>query len=175
MLGVADWGFDFAHPDLRHADGRTRLLGLWDQRPSRGPPRTRTGTAGVRPGGAEPALAEPDPYAALRYHPADFDTGLGAHGTHTVSIAAGNGRGGGPVGDRAGGGRGVRQPRARPGPDAVPLGSSVSSWRPSTSSCGRRRPAAGLNLSLGRHAGEHTGRRLVERAMDHFVSGRPGR
>src|SRR5205814_1624134 len=44
------------------------------------------------------ALRQPDPYAALRYHPAAFDAGFGAHGTHTVSIACGNGQGGGPVG-----------------------------------------------------------------------------
>src|SRR5262245_10051264 len=32
VVGVLDWGIDFAHPDFLHPDGTTRLLRLWDQR-----------------------------------------------------------------------------------------------------------------------------------------------
>src|SRR5262245_2175072 len=31
VVAHIDWGIDFAHPDFRHPDGRTRLLALWDQ------------------------------------------------------------------------------------------------------------------------------------------------
>jgi hypothetical protein len=31
VIAVIDWGLDFAHPDIRYSDGRTRLLALWDQ------------------------------------------------------------------------------------------------------------------------------------------------
>src|SRR5262245_35434277 len=32
VIGVVDWGFDFAHPDFLKPDGSTRILALWDQR-----------------------------------------------------------------------------------------------------------------------------------------------
>jgi len=38
------------------------------------------------------ALNADDPYLALGYHPGISDTGSGSHGTHTMDIAAGNGR-----------------------------------------------------------------------------------
>ena len=42
VVGVVDWGFDFAHPDFRNKDGSTRILALWDQRGSkrRDPPNS---------------------------------------------------------------------------------------------------------------------------------------
>ncbi|MGH3937957.1 MAG: S8 family peptidase [Pseudonocardiaceae bacterium] len=176
VVGMVDWGCDVGHPDLRHSDGSTRLLALWDQRPA---------DAGL----AEPygygrilaaeqinkALKQIDPYAALGYHPGDFDSGLGAHGTHTLSIAAGNGRAGGPVG---------MAPEAdcvfvnlgkREGTAGAPLGSSVELLEALDfiiRTAGTR-PCV-INLSLGRHAGEHTGRTLVELAMDQLLAVAPG-
>src|SRR5262245_21768835 len=32
IIGIVDWGFDFAHPDFLKPDGTTRILALWDQR-----------------------------------------------------------------------------------------------------------------------------------------------
>src|SRR5947207_409297 len=32
VLAFLDWGCDFAHPNFRRPDGRTRLRALWDQR-----------------------------------------------------------------------------------------------------------------------------------------------
>src|SRR5919199_2600225 len=99
VVGVIDWGCDFAHPDFRHPDGRTRLLALWDQSAQPGSPN-RYGYGRIHT--AEEincALAADDPYAALGYHPADWDPGQdGTHGTHVMSIAAGNGGGGGAGG-----------------------------------------------------------------------------
>jgi hypothetical protein len=99
-VGIVDWGLDFAHPDFRHKDGSTRILALWDQRP---PPSSRSpqpyGYGVVHTSDdINRALAAPDPYAALGYHPADADLGRGCHGTLVASIAAGNGRGSGAPG-----------------------------------------------------------------------------
>lgn len=176
VIGVVDWGCDFGHPDLRHADGTTRLLGLWDQRPSADPAPAPYGYGrAFGPADLDRALAEPDPYAALRYHPADFDAGLGAHGTHTMSIAAGNGRGGGPSGIAPEAACAFVNLGRREGPDVVPLGSSVELLEALDYLVGIAgdRPLV-CNLSLGRQAGEHTGCTLVERAMDHLLSSRSG-
>jgi hypothetical protein len=36
VIGLLDWGLDITHPAFRNADGTTRLLALWDQRPASG-------------------------------------------------------------------------------------------------------------------------------------------
>jgi phosphatidylserine/phosphatidylglycerophosphate/cardiolipin synthase-like enzyme/subtilisin family serine protease len=177
VVGVLDWGCDIAHPDLRHPDGRTRLLALWDQRPA--PPGLAPpyGYGRVHDAATiDAALRSGRPYAVLNHDPADFDPGMGSHGTHTVSIAAGNGRGGGPAG-MAPEAAIVFVSLGRPELGTVaPLGSSVELLE----ALDFVRRIAGdrpwvCNLSLGRHAGEHTGHTLVEQAMDQLVSERPGR
>lgn len=176
VVGLVDWGLDVTHPDVRNADGTTRLLALWDQRPAPG--------GGVAPYGygriftaslIDAALRAPDPQGVLGYTAADFDAGPGAHGTHTTSLAAGNGRGGGPAG-MAPEAHLVFVNLGRPhGAAEVPLGDSVELLEALDFVV---RTAAGrpcvVNLSLGRHAGEHTGHSLVELAMDQLVSGAPG-
>jgi subtilisin family serine protease len=177
VVGLVDWGCDFAHPDLRRADGRTRLLALWDQRPA------ATGLAQpygygriLGPGQINDALTQTDPYAALGYHPGDFDAGLGAHGTHTTSIAVGNGRGGGPLGMAPEADCVFVNMGKQEGTAGAPLGSSVELLEALHFIVGTAgdRPCV-INLSLGRHAGEHTGRTLVERAMDQLLAAGPGR
>jgi subtilisin family serine protease len=100
VVAHIDWGVDITHPDFRLPDGRTRLLALWDQRGAAFPDLPNRYGYGRIFGRAEinRALLSGDPYGALGYHPADFDTLRGTHGTHTLSIAAGNGRSGGPSG-----------------------------------------------------------------------------
>jgi peptidoglycan hydrolase-like protein with peptidoglycan-binding domain/subtilisin family serine protease len=179
LVGAVDWGCDFAHPDLRRADGSTRLLGLWDQRggqDARSPEPYGYGrfyTAEEIDG----ALRSSDPYAALGYHPADADPdGTGAHGTHVLTIAAGNGAGGGPAGmapdadlvfvHLAGGEAGQR----------TNLGSSVTLLEGVhlISELAGERPCV-VNASVGRHGGPHDGSTLVEQGLNHLVSHRPGR
>ncbi|MGC5075479.1 FAD-dependent oxidoreductase [Agrococcus sp. DT81.2] len=176
-VGFVDWGCDFTHPDLRNADGSTRLLGLWDHRSSAGTSAAPYGYGRIfETAEIDAALRAADPFDALDYHPATFDTGLGAHGTHTLSIAAGNGSAGGPEGLAPGADIIFVNLGRREGPDVVPLGRSVelleSVHYMATVAASR---CLVVNLSLGRHAGAHTGRSLVERSMDHFVSSAPGR
>lgn len=175
VIGVVDWGCDFAHPDFIDAAGRSRLLALWDQ---------RSQAIDANPYGygrvldrerLTAAIHADDPYHAADYHPARSDTGVGAHGTHVLGIAAGNGRGGGPVG---------LAPEAEllfvhlgaPGWEkAGPLGDSgnlLEAIHFIVSQAGDR-PLV-LNMSIGRHAGPHDGSTLVERAIDWLVRERPG-
>jgi subtilisin family serine protease len=176
VIGVVDWGCDFSHPDFRHEDGSTRLLGLWDQR-NVSRETTPYGYGRIfSPNDLNAALQIPDPHAALGYFASDADHGLGSHGTHTLGIAAGNGRGGGPVGLAPEAEIVFVHLGAREGPNSVPLSNShelleaIDFIRVTAG----KRPVA-INLSLGRHAGDHTGLSLVERAFDEWVSLEPGR
>lgn len=87
IVGIVDDGLDFRHRDFRKADGRTRLLGLWDQRAS--------GAAGSPPAGfgyggeCTPAMID----AAIGGDAsACTQPSSGGHGTHVGGIAAGNGQ-----------------------------------------------------------------------------------
>jgi hypothetical protein len=70
VVGIVDYGCDFAHRNFHHLDGRTRLLSIWHQggipRPSSpfGYGREHT------PEAIDAALSQPDPYLALGYGPA---------------------------------------------------------------------------------------------------------
>src|SRR4029079_11805960 len=102
VVGVVDWGLDVDHPNFKHPDGSTRLLALWDQR-SQG--RQRSGTLGGPSSAPAPygygtvlsrgrinrALRTTRPFHSLDYCASDADRGGGAHGTHVMDIAAGNG------------------------------------------------------------------------------------
>ncbi|HEX6749580.1 MAG TPA: S8 family serine peptidase [Longimicrobium sp.] len=170
IVAVGDWGFDFAHPDFRNADGSTRVAALWDQ-------RSRPGAAPPQPYGygvvhtreaIDRALRSSDPYAALGYHPADADSGgTGTHGTHVLGIAAGNGRGGGPVGVAPEAGLVLVHMDTSGADGSGTLGDSVTLLEAVDFV---RRTAAGkpwvLNLSMGRHAGPHDGLTLVEQGLD---------
>src|SRR5262249_10807354 len=93
VIGVLDWGCDFAHANFRNEDGSPRLLYLWDQRGgvrSESPEPFRYGREFTREQ-INAVLPAPDPYAALKYDPAWSDpNGSGTHGTHVLDIAAGN-------------------------------------------------------------------------------------
>jgi subtilisin family serine protease len=172
-----DWGFDLAHSDFRTEDGSTRILALWDQRSTTRDDQTPQpyGYGTVHTAEAiNHALTTGAPYAELDYDPADADVGRGAHGTHVASIAAGNGRGGGPVG---------LAPEAdlvlvhlsnwkqqRP----VRLGDSVTLLEAVDfiTKTAANRPCV-INLSMGRHAQQHDGTTLVEQALDSILASTP--
>ena len=178
VVAHLDWGFDFAHPAFRTADGRTRLLALWDQGGAYDPARPNRygfGRIYLRDE-IDRALATPNPYRALGYRWYTSDRGSGSHGTHTFGISAGGGCDGLPPGlapdadlvfvDLT--------TRTRQGPQ--PLGSSTDLLE----GCAFADEIAGerplvINTSLGRQAGQHDGLTLTETALDHFVSCRAGR
>jgi outer membrane protein OmpA-like peptidoglycan-associated protein len=175
VIGVIDWGCDFAHPDFVTEKGASRLLALWDQR-APASDGNRYGYGRIHRGAElTAALATPDPYATAGYHPGISDTGIGAHGTHVLSIAAGNGRGGGPTG---------LAPEASlafvhlgtPGWEkSGPLGDSANLLEAIDFivRLAHKRPLV-FNLSMGRHGGPHDGTQLVERALDWLMRARRG-
>jgi hypothetical protein len=180
VLGVADWGCDFAHANLRNPSGHTRLMALWDQR---GPATERSPAPfgygrELRAIEIDGALLEADPYAALGYDPADADaSGQGSHGTHVIDIAAG---GGGAPGARSG---------LAPESDLVFVHLSADDTGPGgTLGDSARlleavdyilrladdRPVV-INLSIGRTAGPHDDSLLLVRALDYALETQPGR
>ena len=178
IVGVVDWGFDFAHPNFRRADGSTRALALWDQSAEgTGPAPYGYGRVWER-AEIDHALKSEEPYAALGYHPASGDPGgHGAHGTHVLDIAAGNGDGEeAPTGMAPEADLLFVHLAARGTGGGANLGDSVTllealDW------IARRagdRPWV-VNLSVGRHGGPHTGLTLVEQGIDALLAAAPGR
>ncbi|MFL5606590.1 MAG: S8 family serine peptidase [Gemmatimonadaceae bacterium] len=175
VLAFLDWGCDFAHPNFRRADGSSRLLALWDQRrPTRAVNRYGYGTIhDART--IDAALRQRDPYAALGYHPAESlpRGGGGTHGTHVMDIGAGCGspRGIAPDADLI-----FVHLAARDNPligglgDSVRLLEAVDFVRGTAGT----RPWV-ISMSLGRTGGDHTGRSIVERALDAVVEEDSGR
>lgn len=179
VIGIVDWGCDFDHPSFKRADGSTRLLALWDQRGT--PPsgaRSRYGYGIIHTRAQiDRALQSGDPYVALRYHPADADpAGTGAHGTHVMDIAAGNGRGGGPVGVAPEADL-IFVHLANKGTSGLAnLGDSVRILEAVDfiARAAGSRPWV-INLSVGRHGGPHDGKTLIELAFDYVLSAAPNR
>jgi carboxypeptidase C (cathepsin A)/subtilisin family serine protease len=178
VIGVVDWGFDFAHPDFRNKDGSTRFLALWDQRGSKLPNSPQPFGYGVVHDreAINRALKEKDPYAALGYHPADADPGFGCHATHVLSIAAGGGGEDRPTG-------------VAPEADIVcvhnapwdelntgRLGDSVTLLEAIDfiSRVAGDRPWV-VNLSMGRHGEQHDGSTLIEQGLDAAIRAGAGR
>jgi subtilisin family serine protease len=183
VVGVIDYGGDFAHQNFRRGDGGTRLLALWHQ----DAPSTASSPFGYGrehlTGSINLALQQPDPYAALGYDPTEFDDNFdpGAHGTHVMDIAAGNGRG-------------SSTPGMAPNADLVfvnishekdPLGKDVvgKSFGDSVrlleaakyifEKAGTR-PCV-INVSLGTNGGPHDGTTLVDQGLDAMIEAKPNR
>lgn len=178
VVGVIDWGFDFAHPNFRNPDGSTRALAIWDQSPlGQGPQPYGYGRV-FRREDINRALAAEDPYLSLGYHPASGDpTGRGSHGTHVLDIACGNGRApGSPVGMAPGSDLLFVHLSTRGTGGLASLGDSVTlleglHWMVQEAG---DRPIV-INLSVGRHGGPHHGLTLVEQGIDALLAERPGR
>lgn len=192
VVGVLDWGLDFAFPTFRTESGRTRLLALWDQRQATG------GRASSSPGAPpnrwgygrifsreviDEALTGSDPFTRLDYHPGDADSRSrsgawkGSHGTHVLDIAAGNGRGGGlsgvaPEAELVF----VHLSRTADVLGAENLGDSASLLEAIdfVFAVAGERPCV-INMSVGAHGGPHDGTTLVERGIDQAVWTQDGR
>lgn len=178
VVGIVDWGLDVGHPDFRRPDGSTRVLALWDQRGRHADSPEPWGYGRVHTREhVDKALRDPRPNHRLGYpiHPAGRPQ-PGTHGTHVASIAAGNGRGGGPMGmapeaDLVF----VHLSQGRTG-GLGDLGDSVRILEAIdfVFRAAGDRPAV-VNLSVGSQGGSHDGLSAVEMALDAAVLSRPGR
>lgn len=182
VVGIVDFGCDFAHQNFRLPNGSTRLLAIWDQG---GGPRAGSpfGYGRLHPRAAiDAALKKADPYAPLGYGPEILPPNEGTHGTHVMDIAAGNGRGTGVAGNA-------------PAADLIFVEASADDIAWSGADSTRQsfgdsvqmleavkfifdqagdRPCV-INLSLGTNGGPHDGTTLVEQGLDALVRARPNR
>ena len=178
LVGIIDSGIDYAHPDFRSSDGKTRIVALWDQTvPSdtvsdvRNPSTTLTSPSGYAFG----TLFSPN----IINRALDMNTvqerfsicpsrDLSGHGTHVAGIAAGNGRASDGVY------RGVAYEAdllivklGTPGPNSFP---STSLLMMGIDFCVReslkRNQPLALNLSFGNTYGSHSGSSLLETYLD---------
>lgn len=178
VVGVVDWGFDFNHRDFRKSDGGTRILSLWDQRGGRltnSPPPFGYGVVHTREA-INKALGEKNPYAALNYHPADADSGVGCHGTHVASIAAGTGGDERPIGIAPEADLVFVHSAPWDGLEDGKLGDSVTLLEAIDyiARAAGTRPWV-VNLSMGRHGEQHDGTTLIEQGLDAAVRSAAGR
>lgn len=183
VVGIVDFGGDFAHRNFRRSDGSTRLLALWDQA---GVARANSPFGYGRLHSREEidaALATDAPYATLGYAPPpDSSNQRGAHGTHVMDIAAGNGGGTNQAGvapeadivfveasitDIAGPGPGVVGSAFG---DSVQLLEAVRF----IFDLAKGRPCV-VNLSLGTNGGPHDASSLVEQGLDAMLAEAPNR
>jgi subtilisin family serine protease len=178
LVGVVDFGCDFAHPAFLDASGHTRLAFLWDQNAASNSPLPGTlhETDAI-----QSALAAADPYQALGYWPDRNNyapaVARGAeivHGTHVMGVAAGRGVPGCPAGVAPG--ATLAFVHLRPG-------ALVSSGDPADVFDGvcavfqradRLSIPAVVNLSLGANSGSHDGNTLYDCALDALLA-KPGR
>lgn len=179
VVGIVDYGCDFAHRNFLLASGGTRLLCIWDQDGPTSPSSPFGYGRKYTRQEIDNALQQPDPYVALGYGPAPDVPGRpkGTHGTHVMDIAAGNGRGSNLPGVA---------PQAElifvdvshadipfVGPDVVEksLGDSarlLEALKFIFEEAGDR-PCV-INISLGTNGGPHDGKTLVEKGIDSLIS-----
>ncbi|MEE9393149.1 MAG: S8 family serine peptidase [Planctomycetota bacterium] len=171
VVGVVDFGFDFAHGNFRHAvDGTTRIHSLWNQRggPSAGSPKPYAYGTHYSRSEINSALTSGDPYRSLGYAPYQ----RGAHGTHVLDIAAGNGNWTGAPGVA---------------PDAELVLVELSAWDYGQAdnfgnsrrlaeavhfvfeTAAQQQKSCVVNISLGTHGGPHDGSNLVEQYLDNLL------
>jgi subtilisin family serine protease len=175
VVGIVDYGCDFVHNNLRNADGTTRILYLWDQGAGTPTAISPVGFGYGREWGAKElnaALKSADPYQALSYDP-----GSGAHGTHVMDIAAGNGRATGSAGMAPLADIIFVQVASNDFSDEESFGNSRHLLEAVdyvfTKAAALSRSAV-VNLSLGTNGGPHDGSTPVEEGLDNLL-GSPGR
>lgn len=178
LIGIADSGIDYFHPDFRNADGTTRILAIWDQS---APPRLAEDSSFGRPPEGfvqgreytkteiDAALAAGSREAGLQMVPVRDESG---HGTEVLGIAAGNGRSSG------GQYRGVA-PRSSllavklgiPRPDSFPRTTELMlAVEYLVRKAEELRLPLALNMSFGNAYGSHRGNTLLETYLDQMAN-----
>jgi len=177
IVGIVDFGCDFAHRNLLNPDGTTRIRQIWDQTGS-ATPDSPFGYGRVHSRSEiNAALRATDPYLELGYGPRpDSAAQKGTHGTHVMDIAVGNGLGSATAGVAPAAEIIFVEPAttdiAWQGPGVVgsDFGDSVQlleAVRYIFEQAGDT-PAV-VNLSLGTNGGPHDGTSLVEEGIDAMV------
>ncbi|KEK25064.1 S8 family peptidase [Bacillus gaemokensis] len=182
VVGIVDFGCDFAHKNFQNQDKSTRLLAIWDQNAEKamGSP-VEYGKVFTKEE-INNALNSSQPYKTLGYPTVAFNPSDPEHGTHVMDIAAGNGHGTGI-------------PGVAPNVDLVfvQLSANDIEWQGknvvnSTFGDSRQlldalkfifdtagdRPCV-INLSLGTNGGAHDGTSLVEQGIDGLLIEKPNR
>lgn len=185
IIGIVDVGCDFRHRNFRLPSGETRLLYLWDQSNPEKPhdfPQPFGYGRELNSVTINKALQEPDPYGFLGYTPE-----VGAHGTHVMDIAAGNGRE--PETLESGPAEAPKPSSPGVAPNAllifVHLKTDKTGFLGNSrhlleavdyifSKADELRLPAVVNLSLATHGGPHDGTTLVEQGFENLLQ-QPGR
>lgn len=88
LVGAADSGIDYFHPDFRNEDGTTRILKLWDQTVPGNPPKGYVTGSEYTEEEINEALSLSETEGRRLVLVRD----ISGHGTAVLGIAAGNGR-----------------------------------------------------------------------------------
>lgn len=88
LVGAADSGIDYFHPDFRNEDGTTRILKLWDQTVPGNPPKGYVTGSEYTEEEINEALSLSETEGRRLVPVRD----ISGHGTAVLGIAAGNGR-----------------------------------------------------------------------------------
>lgn len=178
VIGIVDFGCDFAHDNFRNEDGTTRILSIWDQNDTQNPSGPFGYGRAYDSNAINHALDDPDPYVSLGYGPAEDSpfSSPGTHGTHVMDISAGNGRGSGTPGMAPNADIVFVEVAASdiPWGGAQAVGSSFGDSVQLLEAVKYIFDQAGdrpcvVNLSLGTNGGPHDGSTLVEQGIDSLL------
>lgn len=177
IVGIVDFGCDFAHKNFQAKPKKTRIKAFWHQGAAKPPGSTVPYGRLINEAEFNNALAKTNSYQALGYRP-----GSEAHGTHVMDIAAGSGGGTTIPG---------MSPNAeivfvQVAADDIPWDGAASVGKSFGDSVQLLEAVkfifdyAGttpcvVNLSLGTNGGPHDGTTLVEQGLDRLVRQSPNR
>lgn len=183
LIGIVDYGCDFKHENFRNADGSSRVEVLWNQNGKKKAGQSVDYGRVYTKKEIDTALLKADPYKALGYIPYEPQPpDEGAHGTHVMDIATGNGRGTGQPGcapeadiafvDVAGNdySETYEDVVKKSFGDSVQLAEAIQFLFDQAGN----RPCV-VNISLGTNGGPHDGTTLVEQWIDRLVRAKPNR
>ncbi|MFH0799816.1 MAG: S8 family serine peptidase [Pseudomonadota bacterium] len=167
IVGLLDTGIDYRHPDFADAQGKNRVLAIWDQNSTSGP-----GPAEIENTFGTECLAKSIADGTCRFGDAD------GHGTHVAGIMAGNNA-------RYGGVAPDANIIAVNYDSSLDLETGYADTIFSSKICQgayyvfEKAKALGMpavvNLSLGTHIGPHDGSSLFEQCLAGLVHKQAGR